>query len=194
MPATAFKLVRAVFLTIDSAKVSGVALAEPRLDARAALRGYECESFGLVKNQLQREAWIEEALDVARDYDMPLVVVGEEWTSHGLSRSAYKSLNESWGLWMAALERQKKPSDRVHVARVSPQTWRSKVFGKSRPKTRDGLKKLAVVYAQRVLKTPPQLSDDIAEAMCLRVWAERAVEVHELLEVKKLRTRKRKAA
>lgn len=191
MPANPYKLVRAVFLTIDSAKVSGVALSEPRYDSRAALRGYECDRFGLAVNQLQRESWLDEALLIARCEELPLVIVGEEWTSHGLSRTAYKQLNESWGLWRAALERQKKPRDVVHVVRVNPQSWRSKLFGKRRPRTREGLKTLAVQYAHRVLKAPPHLSDDIAEALCLRAWAERAPEVHELLEPKK---KKRKAA
>lgn len=188
-----YKLVKAVFLTIDSATTSGVAVSEPRFDARGALRGYESDSFGLVTSQLQREAWVAEALLIARCEKLPCIIVGEEWTSHGLSRAAYKKLNESWGLWMAALERERKPGDVVHVVRINPQSWRSKVFGARRPKTREGLKQLAVVYAQKVLKAPPQLSDDIAEALCLRVWAERAPEVHALLN-KPVKKRKRKAA
>lgn len=187
MPGQYGSLAKAVFLTIDSAKVSGVALSEPEG------RAYVSESFAEVTSQLSREAWIRDALECAKDLELPLVVVAEQWTPHGLSRAAYKSLNESWGLWQAAIEREhvgKFSKIKVHVVRVSPQTWRSAVFGKRRPRERKDLKQLAVVYANKQLGAPPAISDNIAEAMCIRVWAERASEVHDALAVKG----KRKAA
>ena len=188
MPGQYGRPAKAVFLTIDSAKVSGVALSEPQLDARGAFRGaYDCEAFCEVSSQVGREEWVREALEVARGYRLPLVIVGEEWTPHGLSRSAYQSLNESWGLWQAAIERERKAADVVYVVRVAPQSWRAAVFGKRRPKERKGLKHLAVLYAHKQLGTPLNLSDNIAEALCLRVWAERAGEVHAVLAPKKPR-------
>lgn len=194
-----YKLVKAVFLSIDSAKTSGVALSEPRFDSRGTLRGYDCDRFGLVTTQLEREDWMQEALEAADLHALPLIVVGEMWTPHGLSRTTYRKLNESWGLWTAALERERVGTNvAIHTVRVDPQSWRSKVFGKRRPKTREGLKPLAVIYAQKVLEAPPHLADDIAEALCLRAWAERAPEVHALLEPEKSKkskkSKKRKAA
>ena len=181
--------VRAVFLTIDSAKVSGVVLSEPNFDARDAVRGYSSDEFGLATKQQHREDWAQYAKELAESHQLPLVVVGEQWTPHGLSRAAYASLCASWGLWLAALENA--GVDPKRIVRVNPQTWRSAVFGRHQPKTREGLKTLAVQYVHKALGAPPNVSHDIAEAMCLRVWAERAAEVHAVLEPKK---KKRKAA
>jgi hypothetical protein len=185
------RLVHAVLLTVDSAKLSGAVLSEPSFDARGALRRFDSEVFGQVKTQSEREHWVKEARGLAKILKLPLVVVGENHTSHGLSRAAYASLQQSWGLWLAAFE--SCGADPKLVVRVDPQTWRAAVFGRGRPKTRDALKAYAVNYAHRALGAPPGLSDDIAEAMCLRVWAERASEVHELLTAPAKKKRKKAA-
>jgi len=176
---------RAVFLTVDSAKVSGVVLSEPS-DSGC---GYDTPAFGLAKTQKEREQWAREAQEAAQELELLLVIVGEQWSSHGLSRAAYASLNASWGLWLAAFERC--ITMKHHIVRVDPQTWRGAVFGKRRPRDREGLKRLAVKYAEIQLKMGPNLKDDIAEAACLRVWAERSSDVHGLLNpVKKVRRKK----
>jgi hypothetical protein len=161
------KPVKAIYLTVTCAKVSGVALSEPRLNHRGTFRGYECESFGRVRTRQEREVWLEEALFAARCESLPLVVV----------------LSEPSKLWSAALGRVKDRRDKAHLVHAAP-NWRAKVLGKRRP----------APYTQKVLEMAPHLSDDIAEALCLRVWAEGAPEVHELLAAKIQKPKKRKAA
>lgn len=56
----------------------------------------------------------------------------------------------------------------------APASWWVYVFGRSRlsrPR-----------FAEKHLGAPPLLSEAVAEALCLRVWAERAAEVHEVLK------------
>lgn len=182
--------VRAVFLTIDSAAQSGVELSYPVTDARDACRGYEVEAFGLVKTPDGRAAWVRDAVQLAKDCGLPLIIVGEQWTRHGLSNAAYKALNERWGKWEEEIERL---GVMANVVRVYPQTWRAAVFGKSRPRKSADLKRWAVKYVELQLKQGPNIHDDIAEALCIRVWAERAPEVHALLESLKKKKRKKVA-
>lgn len=189
MAPASYSLARAIFLSIDSASVSGVALSVPTGSGR--VRNYEVERFGECKRQKDRESWVKDAIGVAVAEDLPLVIVGEEWTPHGISTATFSNLCENWGKWLAAIERVSEPErTELHVVRVSPNVWRNAVFGKRRPRKWDDLKKLAVRYAEYALKQPPNLSDNIAEALCICAWAQRAAEVHELLAPK----RKRRAA
>jgi len=179
-------LAKAVFLSVDSAAVSGVALSVPSSERR---KSYEVDQFGECSRQHHREKWILEALEVAEDMKLPLVVVGEEWTAHGISSAAYASLCEGWGKWLAAIESAAAAypgtNAHAHVVRVNPNVWRAAVLGKRRPKKSADLKRAAVQYAELALGMPPNLSDNIAEALCIRVWAERAAVVHELLKPKR---------
>jgi hypothetical protein len=185
-----FTRANAVFLTIDSATVSGVAISVPEADARGRVTGY-CEvMLGEARTQKHRAAFVADALEQAKDCGVPLVVVGEEWTHHGLSAAAYASLCENWGKWLAAIE---TANAKCHIVRVKPNTWRAAVFGKHKPSTRDGLKTFAIRYVHQTLDQPLNLSDNIAEALCLRVWGERAAEVHALLAPKAAKTKKKKA-
>lgn len=206
MAPASYQRAKAVFLTIDSASVSGVTLSVPEFsDDGKRLLGYEAEQLGECKAQRHRERWVKDALETAEDLRLPLVIVGEEWSSHGISNATYASLCESWGKWLAAIEHVhgadldsssftflRKHGDKLYstdayIVRVNPNTWRAAVLGKKRPKKSADLKRLAVQYVQQALQQPPRLSDNIAEALCIRVWAERAAEVHELLAPKKKR-------
>jgi hypothetical protein len=177
-----------VFLAIDSAEVSGVALCSPEEEMRTRISGYDTIGFGECKHQAARESWVGEAVEESRNCQLPLVIVGEAWTPHGMSTAAFASLCESWGKWLAAIESVTNDAGLApHIVRVPPNTWRAAVFGKRRAKTREGLKAQAVAYCQNALKQPPHLSDNIAEALCLQVWASRASEVHALLAPPKRR-------
>jgi hypothetical protein len=178
-------LAKAVFLTIDSASKSGVALSEPEIDDRGVVRGYSSPSYAEVSSQKERHQWVRDAVRAAIECKLPLVIVGEQWTA-GMSYSSYVTLVESWGMWRAAIEYEGAHRT-AHIVRVHHQTWRAAVFGKRRPKDRASLKKFAIEYIHQKLGEPRCLSDNIAEALCLRVWAARADEVHELLAPKKRR-------
>lgn len=169
-------LVRAVILSIDSASQSGVALSVPAC-VRNRVRDFETIATGLVRRQSERRAWAKQAAEVARDEELPLIVASERWVRHGLSNPAFESLCESWGKWLGALEEE---APAALVVRVLPDTWRDAVFGRRRERKRDALKIQAQRYAGHALGMPG-VHDDIAEALCLRVWAQRADEVHALI-------------
>jgi hypothetical protein len=119
---------------------------------------------------------------VSRDRKLPLVIVGEMWPPMG--RPVLVTLAELWGMWRAAFEYEGALRT-AHVVRVNPNTWRAAVFGKKRPVKTAELKKHAVQYVHRKFGEPLLISDNIAEALCIRVWAERSTEVHELLAPKR---------
>jgi hypothetical protein len=177
-----FSLAKCIFLTIDSASTSGVVLSEPEG------KNYAVVSCSEVTSQETRHQWVRDALELSRDTKLPLVIVGEEWTNPNMGRRVLTLLGESWGMWRAAIEYE-GAHRQGHIVRVNPNTWRAAVFGKKRPQKRDELKKFAVEYVHRRFGEPLVLSDNIAEALCIRVWAERAEEVHALLA-----PRKKKAA
>jgi len=182
----------AVFLTIDSAKVSGVALCAPETsDVRRGVTSYDSYSLCEVVSQSSRVDWARESVELAKEYGHPLIVVGEEWTPHGLSTAAFASLCESWGKWLAAFETVGVPPEQIF--RVAPNVWRDAVFGKKRPKASEALKAYACLYADKKLDQP-RLSHNIAEALCIRVWAQHAGEVHAVLDKLKSEKPKRKKA
>jgi len=176
-------LAKAVIMSIDSAAQSGVALSVPY--GRPRVRDYDVIQLGLVKTQADRRSWAQFATEVAAEENLPLLVAAERWTRHGLSSLAFEALCERWGMWRAALE-EGAPS--ALTVRVMPETWRNAVFGKRRAKSRDDLKHQAVRYAGLALGLP-LLQDDIAEALCIRVWASRADEAHALLQPKPKKSR-----
>lgn len=179
-----FQKVNAILFAIDSAAVSGVVLSNPDEDGRGRVRDYEDVLTGEARTQKHRVQYVEEAVELASDMQKPLVIIGEEWTPHGISTAAYASLCESWGMWLAAFEvcGVSDIKNGSHIVRVNPNTWRNAVFGKNRPKTRDALKAHAIRYVHLTLDQPANLSDNIAEAMCIRVWAQHVSEIHSLLK------------
>jgi hypothetical protein len=190
-----YKNAIAVFLTIDSAKVSGVALCAPETSGgKRGVTSYSTDSLCEVVNQSGRLVWAQYAVELAEEYGWPLIVVGEEWTPHGLSTAAFASLCESWGKWLAAFETAGVPPGQI--LRVTPNVWRDAVFGKKRPQTTEGLKAYACLYADKQLDQP-RLSHNIAEALCIRVWAQHAASVHAVLDSLKAapkKTKRKKAA
>ena len=190
----AYTRAEAVFLTVDSAKVSGVALCAPETSAKGRVTGYSTDSLCEVVNQSGRLVWAQYAVELAEDCRCPLIVVGEEWTPHGLSTAAFASLCESWGKWLAAFETAGVPPGQI--LRVTPNVWRDAVFGKKRPKASEALKAYACLYVDKKLDQP-RLSHNIAEALCIRVWAQHAASVHAVLDGLKAapkKAKRRKAA
>lgn len=174
-------LAEAVILSVDSAACSGVAISIPEL-YRGRVRDYEVLQLGLAKSPEDRFAWVRDAVQAAKDEGLPLVVAAEHWSRHGLSNRALESLQQTWGRWLEWIDLERlRGAKGVHVVQALPDVWRSAVFGKHRGKIREDLKKQAVLYADRVLGFP-MLANDVAEALCVRVWASRADEVHALLD------------
>lgn len=169
-------LAKAVILSVDSATVSGAALSVPEL-VGSRVRDYEVLQFGLVKTQADRRSWAQFAAEAAAEEKLPLLVAAERWSRHGLSALAFESLCEHWGMWRAALEEE---APGALVIRALPEVWRDAVFGKQRARGRDDLKKQAVRYVELALGLP-MLQEDVAEALCIRVWAGRAEQAHALL-------------
>lgn len=187
-----YDLVNAVLLSIDSATTSGAVLVAPEQDHHKSCKengpcgcrvaDYATLRLGTVTTQTEREEWVNLAAEEAEELGVPLVVVGEEWTRHGMSNKALASLCENWGKWLAEFEHIELPKE--NIVRVNPNTWRAAIFGRRCPKDRKGLKKMAQAYIVNALKMPPH-GDDVAEALCMNVWGRHADVVHAV--VKKLK-------
>jgi hypothetical protein len=141
--------------------------------------GYEINEAGLVTTQPQRESVCDGAVDLAVDLGVPLIVIREHWTRHGLSNASFESLLINWGKWEAALEMAGALPDMV--VKALPDTWRRPLFGPLKGLKRPQLKQKAHLYVTQVMKLPPY-SEDICEALCIREWGSRADEVHTLLK------------
>jgi hypothetical protein len=102
---------------------------------------------------------------------VPLIVVGRTWDYNPEVPSVISGYGIDWGRWLAAFERAEIPESHILLC---PPAWR-------RSNARE--------HAEEKLGMP-YLSNTLAEAMCLRLWGERAEEVHALLAPR----RKRKKA
>ena len=191
-PAAHYTDVNAVILSIDSATTSGAVLAAPEQEHLDACDGdygckcpvgvYETLRLGVVVTQKERQDWAEMATETANDYEIPLIVVGEEWTHHGISNATFVSLCQNWGKWLAEFEHVELPEE--NIVRVNPNTWRAAIFGRRRPTSRKALKKLAQAYIVNALKMPSH-GEDVSESLCMNIWGRRAAVVH--TAVKKLK-------
>lgn len=136
--------------------------------------GYELIEAGTVRTQQERQDVVERAVEVAADLGVPLIVVREDWTHHGMSDVAYKSLLVNWGKWEAELEHIGLPASCIIA--VLTNTWHGAIFGKAGV-PREQRKARAQAYVQHAMKLPPY-GEDISEALCIRAWGQRAEEVH----------------
>jgi len=180
MPRTAarYELVDAVLLSIDSATVSGYEIAEPEYnDDETQVIGYESVCLGTVTDQAGIRDIVQHAADAAKELELPLLIISEDWTPHGISTKTFAALNRRWGRWEAELEHAGVPEQ--NIIRVLPNPWRNDLFGRHRSKTRAALKKQAQFYVQSVLKLP-RMKHDIAEAICLRAWGSRTELAHQI--------------
>lgn len=125
---------------------------------------------------------VELAKTVARDAALPLVVVAEKWSNHGVFGGArtQRGLGAAWGRWDGALLAGGIP--RRVVVRVLPRTWQAKIVsGIALPRER--LAAAVASVADRALRQDPDaplpanLTLDQAAAVCIGLWAARAGEV-----------------
>lgn len=182
-----------VLLALDPAKhVSGAALfVVEGSGTKTTPLAYE-----RVTKQSQRHLLVEMATKYAERWACPLVVVAEEWDPPRHKRSGfdqkwtYKTVlgvGEGWGRWTAELEN----FDVRHVVRVTPNTWRDAVFGKTRPKNSEDLKALAAMYVAGRLKVSVP-DDNVCEAICIGFWGAIAQPVTELASKERVRMKKRR--
>lgn len=182
MPRTAarYDLVDAVLLSVDSATVSGFEIAEPDYNENGTrVLGYESVRLGTVTDQESIRDVVQNAAEAAEELELPLLIISENWTPHGISTKTFAALNRRWGRWEAELEHAGVPEE--NVIRVLPNPWRNDLFGRHRARTRAALKKQAQFYVQSVLRLP-RMKHDIAEAVCLRSWGCRTEIAHQIVK------------
>jgi hypothetical protein len=151
----------------------------PRTSCACKVIGYDIVETGLVTTAEQRQDVAESAVESAVSLGIPLIVVREHWSRHGLSNAAFESLLMNAGKWNQALELAGAHMDMVITA--LPDTWRRPLFGSLKGMKRPQLKQRAKLHVAQVMKLPPY-SEDICEALCIRDWGSRADEVHALLK------------
>lgn len=139
--------------------------------SRGRVKDYEAEQIGLCRKQRRREQWVQEARNIALEMRLPLVLVGP------LS-------GESWGKWLAAVERVFDVAVTHETTCFEARDVKMVILRVSNPGR--WLKgKEAVRFASTSLDQPDNLSEKIAEALCIRVWASSAAELRELLSTKR---------
>lgn len=141
--------------------------------------GYDLTEVGMVRTASQRQDVADSAVESAVGLGLPLIVVREHWTRHGLSNVSFESLLMGAGEWKQALGLAGAHTDMI--VPVLPEDWRRPLFGPLKGLKRPQLKKKAHDYVQQVLKLPPY-SEDICEALCIREWGSRADVAHALLK------------
>jgi hypothetical protein len=199
--------VEAVLLALDPAKhTSGAVILVPDYgngmlgeDEHPFEGNYVLSEYGKVVSQSERGRFVESALDTAMEFDLPLIVVAEEWDPPRLKRlrlpgdqsgllmdpkwtyTTVLGIGEGWGRWTAEIEtaseylveEEKLPP--IPVIRATPNTWRDALFGARRPKDSVSLKETARRYFEGVFGFAA--SHDISEAGCLSLWGTTAEEV-----------------
>lgn len=125
------------------------------------------------------------ALGTATRVDLPLVVVGEKWTTGGRRQgegthghiNMLVGLGVAWGRWDLALRDACVP--RSKVVRVLPRTWQSKVLdGRVLKRKRAEERAIAVAEAAGAANVDGSpLTPDQAAAVCIGLWGAKAGEV-----------------
>ena len=157
---------KAVFLTVCT-DASSAALCVPGLTPSGRLVDYEVERFAEHIADKHKTSWVREALQTARDLELPLVVV--LYPGH-----------RQWAGWEFALRKVFRrdicytfKNGSTRVCQVVPHNYDEPADPAD--------------HAHRVLGAPPLLSEHAARAACLLTWAQHSKEV-------RLLTRKQVAA
>lgn len=161
----------ALILAIDPGKAAGAAIIDsgrPGITvvlAEAVKPGDEADIVDLAMTRARAEGRV-------------LMVVREKWQAggHRMTPSMLAGLGAAWGRWEAALLASGYPLSRV--VRVYPSTWKARTIGAPRGDKSQASKTRAKYFAERLLGKPLE-SHDAADAVCIGVWASRAVEVGE---------------
>lgn len=163
--------VDAVILALDSSKAStGAAIFYPKhvlngeLSPQGAFNGgYRIAHPDIIKTQALRKTYVELGMQGAQALNVPLLVVAEKWTPHGVwGFDTVLGMGEGWGWWSSLFHDDLHPSQ---IIRIEPNQWRNAIFGKRRPKDREQLKALACQYVRARFHF--ETVDDVAEAICI---------------------------
>jgi hypothetical protein len=150
-----------VILAVDPATKSGWCIWSPD--------GYHSYGEANVYSESGRiESIVNEALALATEKNLPLFVVAEKWTSHGLGNQAYAGLCATWGIWKWAIDRA--GIKKKNVVRVFPQTWRTWTLGRGGLR-REQLKMISINVASRLVGETVD-SDNTADAINIARWAQ----------------------
>ena len=152
---------------------------------------YTLFEFGKVCSQSERERYITTLLDLSEEFDLPPVVIAEEWDGPrdrkirlpggetGWARdpkwtyTTIMGIGEGWGRWSAEIEmaneirREEKSGPDIIMERALPNDWRDEVFGHNRPKDTESLKATAVRFFHGVFGYA--VIEDVAEAGCIAI-------------------------
>lgn len=160
--AASYRPHKCVILAIDPGKVSGWAIF---IHGRYVISG-------VARTLEDRQAAVAKALEVAGT-DLPLVVVGESWTTGGKfgGHRTQAGLSEQWGIWRAFAEAH-VPARRI--LRALPAQWWS-ALGLYGRMGHDALKQGSRKHAARVTGRPFEaFPEDEADAIGIGTWAVRA--------------------
>ena len=150
-----------VILAIDPATKSGWCIWSPQ-----GYHGYGEVNVFAADNQI--DYIIKKAKEIASNQGLPLFVVAEKWTPHGLGNQSYAGLCATWGVWKYAIDNN--GIKKKHLVRVYPQTWRTWSLGRKGIK-REMLKKISINVASALVGEAVQ-SDNAADAINISRWAQ----------------------
>jgi hypothetical protein len=166
-PPTSHYAHRAVILAIDTAKQSGWAIFTPGQYAESGEANIE--------DRVELERITARAMKIALACDMPCILVLEKPWRSGFA-STYTGLGAARFAWMQAWKAAGFTERRV--VRVHPQTWRSKVLGRSRRNESEPKDAIAILEQRYAKATAGRdVGPDEAAAIGLGVYATRAGEV-----------------
>lgn len=157
-----------VVLAVDPGAEDGSAI---------GVRGELKDWHGRTKSRAERDAIVHRAVGMAAQLDLPLVAVVETWTGHGdWGAKAQIGLGERAGRWLCSIETM---APDCPILRVEPRVWRTAVLHGGRNLTTAQWKAMAVAKARGMFGAT--MPADSAEAVCMALWASRAVQVAEVL-------------
>jgi hypothetical protein len=174
-------------------------------DPRPFNGSYAIHEFGKVESQGERERYVSSLLEMSFELSLPPIVVAEEWDppvdrrirmAGGETgflkdpRWTYQTIlgiGEGWGRWTAEIETASAYLESesnlpwLPVVRVTPNDWRDGIFPRPRPRDRQALKETAARVFEGVFGYA--VSEDVAEAGCIGLWAIQAPQVAAAAEV-----------
>ena len=171
-----------VILAIDPGEVSGFAIFAYGVPKQS----------GIVRarDSLGRNFIVGSAVEMARSYKQPLVVVAEKWplrVSGGAGWRPAGAPRESWGMWLVAINDAAIPKRRI--VRVQVGQWSAAILGNRQLKTEARRARSIALAKSRFGRVA---SHDEAAAICVGLWASHAPEVGKALP--KRRAQKGRAA
>lgn len=198
-------------LAVDQAEHSGWCMIVPTPSALAPARIQRAPHlsivhWGLASNALEREHAIRTALAQSPDRDelyvvledhsdIPLVAKTRFDRGRGrghkptITTATVLGMGDARGRWREQLELAGLAKS--HVRMVTPEVWRGHVLGRRMAKARKEIAKpAALTVAQSIVKQPLE-TDDVAEAICIGLWAAEHLEY--LINTERAEARQKRA-